>query len=188
MKGSIKIVLLALVPILFIQCSSAKLVKIEKQNKETIKNWFEEGWNKSKYIATIEKTFSKDWADGNPLLPGQLDGIPGMRQLVEYYSGGFPDLNFKISHMIADGNYVLARILVNGTHKGTVFGIPATGTKVSTTGIIIYEFKGDKVKTTWQELDLTALMNQIRHASTIELKDTKGDKKYAGVGKPRLPE
>jgi hypothetical protein len=41
--------------------------------------------------------------------------------------GGFPDLQWTLEEMIAEGDKVAARFIMRGTHRGTFFGVPPTG-------------------------------------------------------------
>ena len=63
--------------------------------------------------------------------------------------------------MIAEGNKVTVRFVVEGQHKGELFGVPATGRKVSIDGIIIYELSDNKIVNHWMQADSVGLMQQI---------------------------
>jgi len=54
------------------------------------------------------------------------------------------------------------RYEVSAIHSATAFGIPATGKHFTSTGIVIYEMADGKIKTSWQELDLMGILNQLR--------------------------
>jgi len=49
----------------------------------------------------------------------------------------FPDLHFTIEDMIAEGEKVVYRYSVRGTHQKDFMGIHATGKQISFTGIHI---------------------------------------------------
>jgi predicted ester cyclase len=50
---------------------------------------------------------------------------------------GFPDLRFTVEQMIAEGDQVLTRSFMDGTHTGTWLGLPPTGKQVSIRMMVI---------------------------------------------------
>jgi predicted ester cyclase len=163
MKNSTTLALtLLLCMILFSQCSTLKNNKLAKQNKETIRIWFEEGWNNDRNEELIERCISPDWTDGNPLRAEQLSGYEGMRLLIKDYKEGATETHFTITHLFASANQVAIRYEVEAVHSGLLFGIPATGKRFTSTGIVLYEMVDGKIAVSWQELDLTSILNQLK--------------------------
>lgn len=154
--------ILVLTSFLFSQCTTIKDIKAEKKNEETVRLWFEEGWNHNRNEELLDRCFHEDWNDGNPLRANQTGGIEGMRQLIRSYRKAFPDSHFTITHLFADGNQVAIRYEVIATHHGDMFGIPATGKQFTSTGIVLYEMEDGKIKTSSQELDLMGIQNQLK--------------------------
>lgn len=152
----------AIVALLFIQCTAAKKLKQAEANKETIRIWFEDGWNHNRNAELIERVFHPEWADGNPLRPDQVSGYEGMKELVKFYQVAFPDAHFTITHLFADDKHAAIRYEVEGTHLGNAFGIPATGKRFTSTGIVLYDMRDGKIYRSWQELDLMGIINQLR--------------------------
>ncbi len=166
---SLLLIILAFAPLFITQCTTFKDVesmKAEKEqeeiNEETIRVWFEEGWNHNRNEELLTRCFHEDWSDGNPLRPDQTGGIEGMRELIKSYRKAFPDSHFTITHLFADGNKVAIRYEVDATQHGEMFGIPATGKPFTSTGIVLYEMEDGKIKTSWQELDLMGIYNQLK--------------------------
>ena len=85
-----------------------------------------------------------------------------MRQLIESYKSGADDAHFTITHLFADASQVAIRYEVVATHTGTLFGIPATGRQFTSTGLVLYEMKDGRIEVSWQELDLSAILNQLK--------------------------
>ena len=144
------------------QCVAHKQTRQSKTNEETIRLWYEEGWNKGNNEALIPQVFHPDWSDGNPLQPESMQGIAGMYELVKFYKQAFPDAHFTITHLFADDTHAAIRYEVEATHKGDAFGLPATGKKFVSTGQVIYEMRDGKIYRSWQELDLMGIMNQLK--------------------------
>jgi predicted ester cyclase len=143
-------------------CSSLKNEKIAKQNKETVRLWFEEGWNNERNEELLERCFTPDWSDGNPLMPGQVAGYKGMLELINSYKAGATETHFTITHLFANKSQVVIRYEVDALHSGFLFGISATGKRFTSTGIVLYEMVDGRIATSWQELDLTSILNQLK--------------------------
>jgi predicted ester cyclase len=62
-----------------------------------------------------------------------------------------PDHNKSIDDMVAEGDKVVIRYTVQGTQKGAILGIPATGKHVSITACDIYKIEGGKKILEWWE-------------------------------------
>lgn len=159
----IKTFCLVLTSFLFTQCASVKHLKIADKNQEIVRLWFEEGWNKSRNQELIPLCFTEDWSDGNPLRASQIDGHKGMEQLVASYRKAFPDITFTITHLIADEKQVAVRYEVVATHKGEMLGVAPTGKQIFSSGIALYEMENGKIKTSWQEVDLMGILNQLKN-------------------------
>jgi predicted ester cyclase len=62
---------------------------------------------------------------------------------------------------VQEGDLLLTRIRTRGTHKGTFFGIPATGRTFHSTGIHILRYKDGKIAEHWGNSDDLGMMNQL---------------------------
>lgn len=147
---------------LLIQCTATRQLHQAERNAETVRLWFEEGWNKGRNLELIDRVFAPDWEDGDPLRANQTTGIEGMRQFVQYYRTAFAEAHFTITHLFATEKQVAIRYDVSAIHIGNAFGVPATGKHFTSTGIVIYDMEGGKIKRTWQELDLMGIMKQLK--------------------------
>ncbi|MCB0519516.1 MAG: ester cyclase [Lewinellaceae bacterium] len=163
MKKHFHIVLALFVILLFAQCTASKNAKQAQRNIETLRIWFEEGWNHNRNKELIPRVFHPEWSDGNPLRPDQTTGLDGMYELVEFYKHAFPDAHFTITHIFGDERHVALRYEVEATHFGDAFGIPATGKKFTSTGLVIYDMRDGKIYRSWQELDLMGIINQLKN-------------------------
>ena len=81
MEKSTYLLTLLLLPFLFTNCASTAKLKQAETNRETIRLWYEEGWNHNRNLELIEQVFHPEWTDGNPLRPGQTIGHEGMEDV-----------------------------------------------------------------------------------------------------------
>ena len=69
--------------------------------------------------------------------------------------------NGMVDEMLSDGDGVITRFTVRGTHRGPFRGIPGTGRMVSVMGIAIDRVVAAKRVEGWAVLDLFSVMQQI---------------------------
>jgi len=146
----------------FSQCAASKKLNMAKKNAETVRLWFEEGWNKNRNEELVEQVFSPNWEDGNPIRANQTSGYDGVRQMVKFYQVAFSETHFTITHLFADDTHVAIRYDVVAKHVGPAFGIAPTGKHFTSSGILIYEMENGKIRRSWQELDLMGIIKQLK--------------------------
>src|SRR5215217_3620831 len=83
----------------------------------------------------------------------------------KYYStclSAFPDLSFSVEDVIAEGDKVVVRWTVRGTHEGETeaFGSP-TGNQLEQEGITIHRIEEDKIVEEWERYDFLSFLQQL---------------------------
>ena len=61
----------------------------------------------------------------------------------------FPDLHLTVEDLIAEGDKVVGRTTVTGTHQGEYMGVPPTGKSVTYNEIFIFRFVNGRIAETW---------------------------------------
>ena len=134
-----------------------------KGNKElvrqVIKDRNEFAGDATKVRSWCEKYCAPGYIHHN-LARGDMNREQMMQYFVELMSA-FPDFNKSIDDMVAEGDKVVLRYTIEGTHKGTFAGIPATGKHVSIKGNEIYKIEGRKILEWWDFADYLGLMTQL---------------------------
>ena len=88
-------------------------------------------------------------------------GLDGWKQYYTDFRTAFPDLRFQIMDTISEGDTVVCRCLMRGTHEGDFMGIPATGKKIHITGVDIARFRDGKAVEHWAYYDELGMMRQL---------------------------
>ena len=73
------------------------------------------------------------------------DGLEELKAAIANFRAGFPDAQFTIEEMIAEGDKVAYRWSARGTHHGEYAGIAPTGKAMTATGITIIRFADGKI-------------------------------------------
>jgi predicted ester cyclase len=112
-------------------------------------------------LGSLGQVIAEDAVDHNPV-PGMKQGLAGIAEAFGQGRGAFPDLQFTVEDMVAEGEKVACRITTRATHRGEFLGIQATGKQVTTTGIDILRMAGGKLAERWGEFDTLGLLQQLR--------------------------
>ncbi len=73
----------------------------------------------------------------------------------------FPDVGIRVVEQITDGDKVVTRFVLAGTHQGYFSNIKPTLRRAEFAGISIDEFQDGRIKSTFMLLDLFALGNEL---------------------------
>jgi steroid delta-isomerase-like uncharacterized protein len=92
-------------------------------------------------------------------------GVPptleGNKQFFMILFAAFPDLHLTIDDQIAEGDKVVTRKTMSGTHQGAFAGLPATGKRMSLEILEILQIEGGKIIGSWVFYDRLGLMYQL---------------------------
>ena len=73
----------------------------------------------------------------------------------------FPDIHITIEDLIEEGDKVVAKDTVTGTHLGEFNGLPPTGRSVSYPEIFIMRFVNGRIAEIWGVADVFSQMKQL---------------------------
>jgi predicted ester cyclase len=129
-----------------------------EQNKAIDRRFIEDGDNKGD-LGVIDELLAPNYVFHFPPNP-PLDGA-GVKHALMVFRTAFPDLHQTTEDQIAEGNSVVARRTVRGTHRGDFQGIPPTGKQVTIPAISLMHLESGQVVEHWVHLDLMGLMQQL---------------------------
>jgi steroid delta-isomerase-like uncharacterized protein len=92
--------------------------------------------------------------------PEPLDNA-GWSGFMKAFTTAFPDSRISIESCIAQGDNVVTRWTLTGTHQGSFQGIPPTGRPIRFTGIEINSVANGRIVEHWSMFDNLALLRQI---------------------------
>ena len=94
-------------------------------------------------------------------LPNVPAGREGGKMVHQASLAAFPDGKTTTNDLIAEGDKVVERFTLVGTHKGEFMGIPATGKQITVTGMSIFRIADGKIVEHWGENDAMGLLMQM---------------------------
>lgn len=92
---------------------------------------------------------------------GELRGRDSIRGLWGVFLTGFPDLHATIEDMISEGDKVVLRWRVEGTHTGEFMGIAPSNMKITLGITEIFRVADGQLVEAWDQFDQLSLMQQI---------------------------
>jgi steroid delta-isomerase-like uncharacterized protein len=129
------------------------------ENKAIVRTFVEQAQSQGR-LSAIDEYLAADFVDHNA--PA---GLPTDREGVRMQFTGlltaFPDLKAIIHDQIAEGEKVVTRKSLRGTHRGDFLGIAPTGKAVSLEVIDILRLVDGKIVEHWNVVDLLGLMVQL---------------------------
>ena len=132
---------------------------MSEQYKTAARNFIEKGLNR-RDLTAFDNYFSPKLTD-HALPPGLPPGLEGRKMFASALLSAFPDLQVEVQDLVADGEKLVTRYTVHGTHNGELMGIPPTGKQISVGGIAIDRFENGQSVEHWEVIDQLGLMQQL---------------------------
>lgn len=127
---------------------------IEQRNIETVTAFIEAFWNRNDMDST-EQFLSDDYQEHS------YESKEGLVKFARQILESFPDKQYTVEEIIAQGEKVIARLVVRGTHTGMFFGHSPTGKSIEVTLFREYRVVDGKIAEHRGWIDLATLMRQI---------------------------
>ncbi|QYK67388.1 ester cyclase [Paenibacillus sp. S02] len=96
-----------------------------------------------------------------PAREDAMKGPDGYLAIIQMMRTGFPDIQWTLKEMIAEGDKVAARFIMRGTHQGSFFGFPPTGKTIEVQAMNFYRFSGGQIVEEYGQPDMLGLLQQI---------------------------
>lgn len=131
-------------------------------NKATIRR-FQDATNThdAKLISrTIDEFVEPDALIRTPLSI-KATGAQRLKEVFARLHRVYPDLHVTIEDLIEEGDKVVSRNTVTGTHHGEYMGRPPTGKSVTYDEIFISRFADGRIAETWGVVDVLSQMKQL---------------------------
>jgi predicted ester cyclase len=84
-----------------------------------------------------------------------------MKASIEWHHSAIPDAQITIEDQVAEGDKVVSRYTVSGTHQGEIMGAVPTGKLVTHTGHQTERFEDGKIVESWTNWDALGLLEEI---------------------------
>ena len=133
-----------------------------EENKEKVRRFMEEVFGQDK-PQLLEDLLDPDFVRYDPYIEaGEVRGVQTVKDNIVWFHNVFPDLTCTIEDQVAEGEKVVSRYTIRGTHQGEeFFGVAASGKRLEMRGIQIDRFEGGKLVEERAEFDLLGALQQL---------------------------
>jgi predicted ester cyclase len=134
----------------------------QEENKAIVCRFLEESFGGGK-PELVDDLLEPDFVRYDPYIEaGEVRGTQTVKDNIVWFRNAFPDLSCTLEEQVAEGDRVVSRWTLRGTHRGEFFGVGGTGNRVEFTGIQIDRFdQSGKIVEERAEFDLLGALRQI---------------------------
>jgi predicted ester cyclase len=134
-------------------------------NKALVRLIFDEGFNQGN-LAVIDEAVDPTYVGHGRTAAADVHGPEGAKQVTTWVRDAFPDVHYTVEDQIAEGDKVVTRFTVRGTHQGETWfdGVgltPPTGKRSTVTGIFICRIVDSKAVEGWLNTDGVGFLLQL---------------------------
>ena len=127
--------------------------------KHLVERFYGDIWNRQDF-AVADEILGADFRFRGSLGSESI-GIPAFLTYVESVHAALADYRCIIDELIADGEHVAARMTFSGVHRGSLFGVPATGKSVAWAGAGFFRIAESRIALLWVLGDVEGLKRQL---------------------------
>jgi predicted ester cyclase len=124
--------------------------------KTPVRRYFEEVAN-DRMLDRADELFAPEFGS-----PGPVVGPDAARAALRSMLAAFPDLQFTIEDLVAEGERVVVRVTYTGTHRGLFMGIEPTGRSIRFTGVEMAVVRDGLIAAeAWHVIDHLEILHQL---------------------------
>lgn len=109
----------------------------------------------------MERHIAADFVRHDPGLPFEVRGPQGVTQLHDALLPAFPDMELPLEDFVAEGEKVLVRLRVKGTHTGDFGGMAASGRPIDIGVLDLFQIRDGVLVEHWALLDNLGMLKQL---------------------------
>lgn len=128
-----------------------------------LEKWFEEVWNKGRAEAIDEmliphvRTNGLEHPDGTA-----VEGSGAFKAFHQQLCSSFSEIHVDVTQTVTEDDLTVARCVVTAMHTGDGLGVPATGRKVTFTGMSMVRLQDGRAVEAWNNFDLNSMFLQLQ--------------------------
>jgi len=130
------------------------------KHKAVVRRLYDEALNQGRYEQVVNEVATADAVVNDGLGRGGT-GPEAITGTMRALHAGFSDLLFVIDDILADGDRVVVRWHMTGSHTGQFAGQVPTGRDVTQRAFVMYRLTNGRVAEVWPLVDRLGLMQQL---------------------------
>ncbi len=127
-------------------------------HKTLVRRWIDEVWNKGD-MAVADEIFAPTYVHRTPTTI--IPNLEAFKKAISGFRAGLPDVQVAIEDLLTDGDKVITRWVITGTHRHELMGFAPTNKQITLSGITIQRVVDGKIVESWVEFDAGGLGQQL---------------------------
>jgi steroid delta-isomerase-like uncharacterized protein len=145
------------------------MATLMEQNKEIALRFAQQGWGSNPdWAKTWDELMSAEVVYHFNSAATPIVGLEANKAFNESLFQGFPDIYQTMGDMVAEGDKVVYRTTIQGTHTGNFLGTPPTGQFVNVNDFTLLRIADGKIVEWWYECNLLEVMQQLGFSLTSQ--------------------
>jgi predicted ester cyclase len=107
-----------------------------------------------------------DFYDDSLTIHGFPSNLPtskeGFKEFIYLLWNAFPDIRITFEDILIEGNKVVGRYSLAGTHRDEFMGFQPTNRRFKVNGMTIFSFRDSRVIERWNLVDMFSLLEQLK--------------------------
>jgi steroid delta-isomerase-like uncharacterized protein len=137
------------------------------ENVRLALRWFEEVWNQRRTDTIDELLIDESVCHSES---GKLRGRQEFKEQGQaVFLAAFPDLRIAVEGVLGDGDDVVVRWFLTGTHLGDALGFPATGRRVAFRGMTWIRYADGKMIEGWDCWNQSGMLQSLREPESVSI-------------------
>lgn len=117
--------------------------------KALSRRWLEAGYGRNDASAMEE------------LMPRQMLEESSWREQIAAFHAAFPDLTATIEEQLAEGDRVMTRVTMRGTHTGDLLGLAPTGKPIELSLVELHTWEDGQIADLWNSFHPVLVLMQL---------------------------
>ena len=142
-----------------------------EQNKKIVRRFFEELWN-ARNLAAADEIFAPGCVTHQLQSGAETVSTPrdaeAIKRHINEWLEAFPDLQFTVERMIAEGDLVISFATMSGTHAGNWHGIAGSGKEISIRMTVAHRIAHEKITADWVLVESLGFFQQLGLLPPVE--------------------
>jgi predicted ester cyclase len=134
-------------------------MSVQETNKQLCRDYFKAFLARD--TAWMARHIAPEFVRHDPGLPFEVRGPKGVAELHDALLPAFPDMALPLLDFVAEGDKVLVRLKVQGTHTGAFGDMAATGKTIDIDVLDLFQFKDGVLVEHWALLDNLGMLKQL---------------------------
>ena len=137
----------------------------ERTAAEAVRSFWEDVWTAGR-VELLQEIFHPDMTEN-----GEPVDVAEFQQGVTAWRGIFPDFAVTVEELLViAADRVATRVTYRGTHRATLWGVPASGAETEAIGVDLFRVEDGRIVELWHAVDHLQLVLQI--GGTVKPKET----------------